>query len=448
LTSQPPGIACSRGNAGSRQAQGVDKRGNYFCANPKRRFIAMKGTTLPIRSLLFGSTLMVLLSATACTSLKMSGSHAEVMPGTRQKTYPVTEVIFPAVKGRQEGLTIALANIENHVCVKAGCDASIEENKRKMVAVIDQLKKLHVNMILFPEFSLTGYFWGGNHEPVWAYMNKGVMDKHKAWLKRAIQSRLGDELKYIIFNSIRDNPKTAGNKKKFLNSTYVIDKHFDCDDFSADEKTHIYDKTFLPGIENDYTTTKKTDFLVIETEWGKFGFTTCYDMCFAQLYQEYALVHKVNAIIQLASWRATGSGKSGKRKYKLICNGEPCDRVSENYWGFQWDTMISDRAATNQVWMIGANAVGYQKRGNYQFWGGSGLWAPSGIKIAEASHSAEELIIFRNVPIIQQYESEETSFDLKKDFDRVYAPVPNGSGCIFKHCGSFTRWANSTGSHN
>ena len=107
--------------------------------------------------------------------------------------------------------------------------------------------------------------------------------------------------------------------------------------------------------------------------------------------------------------------------------------------------MISDRAATNQVWMIGANAVGFQKRGNYQFWGGSGLWAPSGIKIAEASHTAEELIIFRNVPIRQQYASERTSFDLEKDFDRVYTPVPNGYGCKIQNCGSFTRWAESLG---
>jgi predicted amidohydrolase len=408
----------------------------------------MKDTSIQIRLLLFGSIIMVLLSAAACTSLDMAGSHGEVIPVTGQKVYPVTDVTFQSGKGRQKGLTIAIANIENHVCVQAGCDASIEENKRKMVAVIDQLKKQHVNIILFPEFSLTGYFWSGDHEPVWAYMDKGVLNRHKAWLKNEVQSRLDDELKYIIFNSIRKNPKTSGSKEKFLNSTYVIDKRFDCDDFSADEKTHIYDKTFLPGIEKDYTTTEKTDFLVIETQWGKFGFTTCYDMCFAQLYQEYDEVHKVNAIIQLASWRATGSGESGKRKYKLICNGALCDRLSENYWGFQWETMISDRAATNQVWMIGANAVGYQKRGNYQFWGGSGLWAPSGIKIAEASHTAEELIIFRNVPIRQQYTIERTNFNLKKDFDRVYAPVPNGSGCQYKHCGSFTRWATSTGSRD
>ena len=282
----------------------------------------MNGTSKQIRSLLFGSILLVLLSAMACTSLEMPGSHKEAIPSTGQKVYPVTEVIFRAAKSRQAGLTIAMANIRNHVCVNAGCDASIEENKRKMVAIIDQLKKQHVNMILFPEFSLTGYFWGRDHEPVWAYMDKGVLNKHKAWLKNEIPSRIDNELKYIIFNSIRKNPKTAGYKKKFLNSTYVIDKQFDCDDFSADEKTHIYDKTFLPGIEKIYTTTEKTDFLVIQTKWGRFGFTTCYDMCFAQLYQEYALVHNVDAIIQLASWRATGSGESGKRKYRLICNGE------------------------------------------------------------------------------------------------------------------------------
>lgn len=391
---------------------------------------------------------MVLLFIVACTAINMPRSQNKSAAAAIHKAYPATEVVFSAGGGKHDVLTIALANIKNHVCTETGCDVSIEENKRKMVTVIEQLKKRHVNMILFPEFSLTGYFWGGDPDPVWEYMNKGVLNQHKRWLREEIKSKLDNELKYIIFNSIRNNPATAVGEKKYLNSTYVIDKNFNCDDFSADEKTHIYDKTFLPGIEKDYTTTEKTDFLVIETEWGRFGFTTCYDMCFSQLYQEYALIHKVNAIIQLASWRATGPGNSGKRKYDLVCNGAPCNRVSEDYWGFQWDTMISDRAATYQIWMFGANAVGLQKRGNYRFWGGSGLWAPSGLKIAEASHNAEELIVFRNVPIKQQCQRELKSFEFKDDFDLVYAPVEDNSRCTLKHCGSFTRFEKTAGSRD
>jgi predicted amidohydrolase len=368
--------------------------------------------------------------------------------------YPVREVLFSG----QKGLTIGLANLKNYT--------NIEDNKAKIIRVIDQLKPYHVDMIIFPEFSLTGYFWSTkgreDSEECWKYMNSGVLDKHLNWLKTSVKSRLDDRLKYIIFNAIRENPTTAmeqGSRKKFLNSTYVIDKTFNCDDLRVNGNTHIYDKTFLPGIEKVYSTTPGTDFLVINNKdgnrpkyWKKIGFTTCYDMCFSQLYQEYASVHDVQAIMELASWRATGSGEYGKRAYNLACKAcdtcewKPCKKKNYQYYGFQWDLMASDRAATNQIWLIAANAVGRQEKGGYEFWGGSGVWAPSGIKIVEASHEKEELLVVRNLPIEQDIDSEREKFDYQDDFQKVYRPIPhrccNSSDCCSSEncCGSFTRF--------
>jgi predicted amidohydrolase len=108
--------------------------------------------------------------------------------------------------------------------------------------------------------------------------------------------------------------------------------------------------------------------------------------------------------------------------------------------------MISDRAATNQIWMIAANAVGWQEKGGYQFWGGSGVWAPSGIKVVEASHVEEELIVVKNLPIEKCVESERKKFSYADDFKKVYRPVPNNccnpSCCCSAEncCGSFTRF--------
>ena len=371
-----------------------------------------------------------------------------------EDVYHLREVLF----SKEKGITIGLANIRNYT--------SIKNNKNKIVRVIDQLKKYNVNMIIFPEFSLTGYFWLGEDqkesEACWNYMNNGVLNKHMSWLKTQVRSKLDDKLEYIIFNSIRDNPATAsepGLKKKFLNSTYVIDKTFDGDTLEANEKTHIYDKTFLPGIENIYTTTPKTDYLIITNKdeskykyWEKIGFTTCYDMCFSEIYQEYAWVHGVQAILELASWRATGSKDYGKRTYDLECKAcetcewKPCTVRDLNYYGFQWNVMASDRAATNQIWMIAANAVGWQEKGGYKFWGGSGVWTPSGIKVVEASHDMEELIVVRNLPLSQYLESERERFNYEDDFNKVYRPIPNrwcrSSVCCSSNncCGSFTRF--------
>lgn len=407
--------------------------------------------------------LAVISSLNACASTstpkatgKSGGDTVSVSDG--EKEYRVRKVSF----SNRKGLTVGLANIGNYVCLERGCD-SIEQNKKKLAGVINQLKKHHVNMIIFPEFSLTGYFWAGkgrvDSRECWEYMNRGVLNRHLNWLKKEVKSKLDTELKYIVFNSIRENPATAsepGAEKKFLNSTYVIDSTFDCDNLEANEKTHIYDKTFLPGIENVYTTTPRKDFLVVENKskkikklWGNFGLTTCYDMCFSQLYQEYAMVHDVQFVLEIASWRATGSGEYGKRTYDLkcqdceTCEWKPCKVEDQYYYGFQWDLMASARAATNQIWMIAVNAVGHQEMGDYEFWGGSGVWAPSGMKIIEASNEAEELVVVENLPIGRNVDSERDKFDYQTDFDKIYNSVTNccSGGCSFKNrCGSFTRF--------
>jgi len=393
---------------------------------------------------LLASAIFILFLA-SCISVNRADEKRTTLP----QPYSVKVVSF---QNADKGLTVGLANVGNYVCTDDGCKGSIKQNKEKILRVIDQLKEYKVNMILFPEFSLTGYFWGFDDvsnsgadrynskktsPDCWNYMNEGVLDKHLDWLK-VVQSKLNDSLQYIIFNSIRNGPKNGTQlNNKFLNSTYVIDENFNSDNLSANEESHIYDKTFLPGIEKLYTITGQRDFLIIKTDWGDFGFTTCYDMCFPQLYQEYDLAHKkgIDGIIQLASWRGPAL-----RKYNIT----PKPIVNKNYYGFQWDLMASDRAATNQIWLLAANAVGHQKKGGYDFWGGSGIWAPSGIRIAYGpNNNGEELIVVENIPIRDEVKSELQSFDYGIDFLNIYKSVPKNSCCPeqrVKNCGVFTRW--------
>ena len=356
---------------------------------------------------------------------------------------------------KEDGLNLAVANIHNFVSettpdIEIG--KSIEKNKARILNLVDIAKEKGANMILFPEFCLTGYFWADpnwkkeekaeqqrqssvsqaarkrdphrelvdaynpkGYAPCWAYMNKGALDNHKAWLKQ-LKSKLDEKLQYIIFNALRRDPAhpstVAGPGNKLLNSTYVLDKNFDCDDLSKNDETRIYDKTFLPGIENVYEKSGQDDVLVIETPWGRFGFTTCYDMCFSQLYETYGMKNRVDGVIELASWRGPAV-----RSYPMM------NVRTDEYYGYQWNIMAAARAVTNQIWIIACNSVGVQRKGNYNFWGSSGLWAPSGIPLFQASNYQEELCMLHQVDIRYEVESEAHAFDFYNSFKKIYRPI-------------------------
>ncbi|MBW2739294.1 MAG: carbon-nitrogen hydrolase family protein [Deltaproteobacteria bacterium] len=305
-------------------------------------------------------------------------------------------------------LSIGIVNKIN--LVSSSGTESIGKNKQRILELIDVAKKYDVNMVLFPEFSLTGYFWE-NTPTCWDYMRVGLTNNHLDWLAE-VKSKIDDQLQYIVFNNIRLDPDDSDGK--FLNSTYVIDKTFDCTNLNSEsnEQLHIYDKTFLPGIEKTFTKSGKTDTLILNTQWGKFGFTTCYDMCFTQIFQEYAMIDKIDGFIQVSSWRG-----SSKREYSRM--GVTVD----HYYGFVWDLMVSSQAAFNQAWVIASNAVGVQNRGGYEFWGGSGLWAPSGVKLFEGSNDYEEIIVVHNVGIKEQSKYEHDDFFYYEDFIEVYDPI-------------------------
>ena len=302
-------------------------------------------------------------------------------------------VIVSDYSDTPDNLSIGLANL--HAIVP-----DIEANKEKILQVIDIFKEYKVNMIIFPEFCISGYFWD-DEKACWAYQESGVIENQQDWLRK-VESKLDDDLQYIIFNCLRNGPN-----HKFLNSTFVVNA-----DFDYLNPEYIYDKVMLPGIEKQYTQSGQADKLVIETKWGRFGFATCYDMCFSQLFQGYSMVDQVDAMIEIASWRGTAS-----RDYPGM------DVETDHYYGFLWDSMISSRAATNQVWIIGCNAVGTHGISHAQFWGGSGLWAPSGLKLIQASHDQEQLLVINNIDITKEKQFEESDFYYYRDFAEIYTPI-------------------------
>lgn len=101
---------------------------------------------------------------------------------------------------------------------------------------------------------------------------------------------------------------------------------------------------------------------------------------------------------------------------------------TDAYYGQLWDSVMAAGSATNQVWTIACNAVGSHGVSGVPFWGGSGVWAPSGMKLIQASNSAEELLIVHNLDIEGARRSEKDEFD----FAEIYRPLENSRGFVRK----------------
>ena len=154
---------------------------------------------------------------------------------------------------------------------------------------------------------------------------------------------------------------------------------------------------------------------MLQTRHGRLGFTTCYDYLFNELLREYAMGEGVDAIVQVASWRGAGN-----RDYPGM------NLRTDHYYGALWDFVMPANSATNQVWTIACNAVGRHGISGAAFWGGSGIWAPSGMCLIQASHVNEELVIVHNVDIEGATESEKDDFDYGFDFQQIYRPMEGG----------------------
>jgi predicted amidohydrolase len=305
--------------------------------------------------------------------------------------FPVVERVY---SGDPAGLSVGLANIAAEV-------PDIEANKDKILRAARIFKERHVNFAVFPEFCLSGYFW--DDEPSCRkYMDDALTENHVDWLEQELKPLLDDHFLGIILNNL-----AVGPDGKYFNKTFVLASDFD---YLTPE--HTYEKVFLPGIEKTYTASGQDDRLVLEGTRGRFGFTTCYDCLFADLLREYAVVDDVDAVVEIASWRAAAT-----RDYPSL------NVRTDQYYGSLWDIVLPASAAINQTWVIACNAVGRHPISGAEFWGGSGVWAPSGLCLVQASHTSEELLVVHNLDIKGARKAEQEDFAYAIDFNAIYRPM-------------------------
>jgi predicted amidohydrolase len=303
----------------------------------------------------------------------------------------VVERVFSNVPERP---SVGLANI--HAVVP-----DIQGNKDKVLRATRLFKERKANFAIFPEFCLSGYFWE-DEVACREYMDEAVVENHVDWIENSLKPLLDENLRVIILNVLARAPGD-----QYFNKTMVITR--DADYLSPEFSYH---KVFLPGIEQRYTVSGMDNRLVLGGHFGRAGFTTCYDYLFHELLRKYAFTDKVDAIIETASWRAFST-----RDYNAM------NVRTDVYYGDLWDMVLAASSATNQVWTIACNAVGRHEISNIAFWGGSGIWAPSGIKLVQASHYNEELLIVHNLDVHEQRQVEKDDFDYAFDFNTVYKAI-------------------------
>ncbi len=292
--------------------------------------------------------------------------------------------------------TVLLANMDTTI--------NIKRNMQKMEQVIQIAHDREANIVIFPELCVTGYVWDArDDEEVFTHLRSGDNNLLKSWVMqiRDSLSQSDNGLEYIFYNNVRSG------EEGLYNSTFVLSPEIDPFD-----PAFIYDKIFLPPIEYRFFQRGPDRQLVLDTKWGRFGFLICYDLTFVELARKYALQHEADAIITMAQWNS-----EGLREYAHM------NVRTDHYYGFLWDLMNSSKAAYNQLWSLAANSVGHHAISNEYFWGGSGVWAPSGLNILQASNIHEEVLIIRNLDISGQTEREKDEYNYRLDFQQIYSDV-------------------------
>lgn len=283
---------------------------------------------------------------------------------------------------------------------------NVEHNLKKMEEIIQIAHEKNVNVVIFPELTVTGYIWNAKDPAsVLDLLHEGENNHINPRLKN-IKDSLTDGrggLEYIFYGNAR---LKDGD---FYNSTFILNPGMEC----CDEQ-YIYDKVFLPPVEKNFFSQGTDKRLSIDTKWGRFGFLVCYDLAFVELPRLYAFVDEVDAIVTIAAWHS-----EAVRDYPHM------NIRTDHYYGFIWDLMNASKAAYNQIWSLGVNWVGVHQKSKEYFWGGSGVWAPSGMQLLKASNLKEELLIIRNVDIKRQRAKEQDDFNYRIEFESFYRHMDN-----------------------
>jgi len=222
----------------------------------------------------------------------------------------------------------------------------VGDKSANLEAMLSQLESQDVELIVFPELSLTGYNIGDRFYELAETLDGPSVSR--------LSSACVDNNKHIIFGMpliYEDDPKVIFNVAILLTPTgdrFVYHKHHLPHFWLFHEKDHF---TLGRGVE------------VFETKLCKIGLCICYDIFFPELFKLMAL----------------------KGAQLIVCiSGAP--RESSPYF----KRLIEARPLETTTFFAYSNLVGPD--GSFEFWGGSQLRGPSGDLIAGGKAFEEDIV--------------------------------------------------------
>lgn len=198
-------------------------------------------------------------------------------------------------------------------------------NKEKVENILDHVRKYKLDLIIFPEMTLTGYSLNTELSELWEDSEN---------LKFFIDQSKKNDISIIFGISVKE-------KSSYKNRACFVDNNGNVLGFY--DKIHPFsytgeDKIFKGG----------SDLCFIKYKNFNIALTICYDLRFPEIYS--LLSKKADILVNIANW--------------------PSKRLEH------WKTLLKARAIENQVFMIGVNRSGEDPYNEYQ--NSSFLIHPSG----------------------------------------------------------------------
>jgi omega-amidase len=189
-----------------------------------------------------------------------------------------------------------------------------ELNFQACADVLHQASQHGVDLVVFPEMSLTGFSM--NVEITKESLNN--FDTLKSFRNLSASYQIA-----TIFGAVLEKDAKVFNTAIFINKTGEI--------LATYAKIHPFtfareDEIFTPGSE----------ITTFEFEGSILGLSICYDLRFPEIYS--AMSDRAQVIFNIANW--------------------PVKRISH------WHTLLASRAIENQVFMVGVNRIGLDPLGN------------------------------------------------------------------------------------
>ena len=232
---------------------------------------------------------------------------------------------------------------------------NLDANRELLVREVRKAEKRGVDLLVFPELSLTGYFLK-DMAPEVALAREDPRVKEIAALSRNVS---------LVVGFVEES---SGHG--FFNSAAY---------FEGGETLHVHRKVYLPtyGLfdENRYVG-RGEKIRAFDTRFGRAAILICEDAWHPSL-AGIASLDGADLLLVPAASPARGVGRRGGR------GGLAIQRV--------WRALTGAYAAVYNQHVIFSNRVGYEDGIN--FWGGSEILSPGGEPLARAGRTKEQLLL-------------------------------------------------------